>query len=131
MKNITLRKSCYECKSKSLNRVSDITLADFWGIKEINPQVYNKKGVSAILVNTQKGSELLKNENLIGCDAKRFFMVNSAYNTPVIRNEKTQQFWDLFNKKGFNKATKQVYKKSLFVRLKTMIKYTVSCLKRR
>ncbi len=51
--NIILRKSCYKCKNKGLNRFSDITLGDFWGCTE------SDSGISACIVNTKKGSALL------------------------------------------------------------------------
>ncbi len=121
------RECCNKCVVKTTTGyVSDITLADFWGIKEINPQVYNKNGVSAILVNTEKGSNILQGINLIECDSQQFFKVNRAYDMPVIKSEKTQQFWDSFNKKGLDKAARQIYKKSFVIRLKTMIKNAIN-----
>jgi len=40
--------------------VSDISIADFWGIHTTNPElVNNNKGVSAVLVNTVKGYSML------------------------------------------------------------------------
>lgn len=53
-----LRESCYNCNFKLGNKYSDITLGDFWGIKEVYPEIYNKKGVSAVIINTEKGQEL-------------------------------------------------------------------------
>lgn len=49
------RPSCYECKFKGYPRISDITLADYWGIHE-HPMVTDKNlGTSLIMVNSQKG----------------------------------------------------------------------------
>jgi len=36
LNNICLRPSCHDCKFKSLNRLSDISLGDSWGIESIN-----------------------------------------------------------------------------------------------
>lgn len=120
------RKCCNSCTIKTTTGyVSDITLADYWGVKEINPQAYNKKGVSAILVNTEKGKELLQGINLTECDSEPFFKVNSAYNSTVKTSPKTEIFWDLFSKKGFDKATKQIYKKSLISQFKITVKSVV------
>lgn len=58
LKNFSLRESCYECNFKKKNRISDITLADFWGIESILPEMYNNKGTSLVILNTQKGSEI-------------------------------------------------------------------------
>ncbi len=49
------RESCENCKFKGYNRVSDITLGDFWGIWDIAPQMDDDKGTSVILVHSDKG----------------------------------------------------------------------------
>lgn len=56
----TLRESCYSCKFANSERASDITLADFWGIEFLNPDFYDKNGVSLVLVNSEKGKKLWK-----------------------------------------------------------------------
>jgi coenzyme F420-reducing hydrogenase beta subunit len=52
--NLYLRQSCFECEFKGVERVSDITLGDFWGIKNFD----DKNGVSMIKINSQKGQNL-------------------------------------------------------------------------
>jgi len=54
-KYLILRPSCYRCKYCTPERVSDITLADFWGIEDYLPYVDFNKGVSMVLVNGEKG----------------------------------------------------------------------------
>lgn len=57
--NLILRKSCYHCQYASTERVSDITLGDFWRIGETAPYAHpTDKGVSLILVNSDKGKSL-------------------------------------------------------------------------
>lgn len=54
----TLRKTCYKCKYKGKNRVSDITVCDFWGIEKEIPNFPSNFGASAVLVNSVKGIDL-------------------------------------------------------------------------
>jgi len=56
--NISLRPSCYSCKFKTIHRQSDITLADFWGISNIFPDMDDDRGTSLIFVNSEKGNFL-------------------------------------------------------------------------
>ncbi len=58
--DLYLRPSCYSCSFKSLKRRSDITLADFWGIQYICPEMHNEQGVSLTFINSEKGKELWK-----------------------------------------------------------------------
>lgn len=53
-----MRYSCYKCNYANTNRTGDITLADCWGIRKINPNFPNiNNGVSLILINNSKGQE--------------------------------------------------------------------------
>ncbi len=52
---MTYRESCYSCKFANSRRTGDITLADYWGIEMIDPSFYDKKGVSVVMINTEKG----------------------------------------------------------------------------
>ena len=64
LSNLFLRDSCYKCKFKNDNYYSDITLADFWGIDKIMPDINDNKGVSLVLANTEKGlDEISKTVN--------------------------------------------------------------------
>lgn len=54
------RESCYQCSYANTNRVADITVGDFWGILRCHPEFFSEKGVSSVLVNTDKGAELFK-----------------------------------------------------------------------
>ena len=53
------RQACYQCRYARRERTGDLTLGDYWGVRRHNPKAYDAKGVSAIIVNTQKGEELL------------------------------------------------------------------------
>lgn len=57
------RPSCSDCKFKGYNRVSDITLGDFWGIWDIEPEMDDNKGTSVVLVHSEKGQKLWQDIN--------------------------------------------------------------------
>ena len=59
LRNLYLRPSCYDCVEKSLNRKSDVTLADYWGIEHVHPDFAHDKGVSLVFANTPNGKALL------------------------------------------------------------------------
>lgn len=49
------RPSCYDCKFKGYPRISDITLADFWGIEYVDISMEKDLGTSLVMVNSKKG----------------------------------------------------------------------------
>ena len=59
----TFRNSCYNCRFASINRASDMTIGDFWGLgkdlptDEIPPHPY---GCSILLPSTKKGGGIVK-----------------------------------------------------------------------
>ncbi len=58
-KNLYIRPSCSNCMNKGEKRFSDITLGDFWGIKLNDAEKDTNLGTSAVIINTEKGIELL------------------------------------------------------------------------
>ncbi len=61
LKSEIFRKSCYDCRFNGLSRVSDISIADFWGLglQGIPFRHDVSKGVSLVLVNTEKGGNIM------------------------------------------------------------------------
>lgn len=52
------RPSCSACEYTFTNRMGDVTMGDFWGIKDIDPEMFDDKGVSLLLVNNERGASL-------------------------------------------------------------------------
>lgn len=61
VRNANLRKSCYDCPFKKINRVSDLTVADAWGIENTNPELNDDMGYSMIFIHSIKGKNTLDN----------------------------------------------------------------------
>ena len=57
LQDVSIRPSCYACRFKKLNHVSDITLADYWGIQNQYPDMDDDKGTSLVLVHSEKGQQ--------------------------------------------------------------------------
>lgn len=58
---LMFNEACYNCQYAKPERVSDITLADFWGIGTAIPFEHpTQKGVSLLLANTEKGMGVVK-----------------------------------------------------------------------
>lgn len=57
--SIDLQDACYDCPFGGLQRQGDLTLGDFWGIDAYQKNWNDGKGTSLILVNSDKGDELL------------------------------------------------------------------------
>lgn len=63
--NVFCRPSCYTCQYKGFPRIADITIADYWGIENVDKNLDNNIGTSMILLNSKKGErffELVKDK---------------------------------------------------------------------
>lgn len=53
-----MRPSCFQCPFKNAKRISDFTLADAWGVYHSTPDINDNKGLSSVIVHSNKGLEL-------------------------------------------------------------------------
>jgi len=92
LRNIYLRKSCYQCMAKPLKNESDITIGDYWGIQNIDSKFDDDKGCSAVLINTSKGIEIfehiknkftIKDSNIDEVLAENRLLIKSVEETPT------------------------------------------------
>lgn len=96
LSDLILRPSCSSCVAKSCRSQSDITMADFWGIWNINPEMNDDKGTSMLLINTQKGLDALPDESLVkyfDSDYETARKYNSACESSVRPNPKREEFF--------------------------------------
>lgn len=56
--NLFLRPACYSCQFKGVERSSDITLGDCWGMEAVLSDMYDELGTSILLIHTEKGKEI-------------------------------------------------------------------------
>ena len=57
---LMMRKVCEQCRFAGRPRQGDLSIADYWWIENYNPELKNRLGTSAVLVNTKKGESLFK-----------------------------------------------------------------------
>ena len=63
-RDLYLRPSCYKCPSKMFAANSDLTLADYWGIQYLNPELDDDLGTGLVFVHTEKSLSILNDLNI-------------------------------------------------------------------
>ena len=80
--NICLRSSCSACIAKGVDRCTDFTLGDYWGIWNQHPELDDNKGTSVVFVHSQKGREILnqvrENTEYLEVDIKDAYRENGS-----------------------------------------------------
>lgn len=104
IRNLTLRPSCFSCPAKSGRSHADITIADYWGIEHLIPELDDNKGTSFICVNTPKGLALINNLNIqkIRADFQKATPYNPCIVMSTIEPFDRKQFWIKYEKHGIN-----------------------------
>ncbi len=122
--NLDLRNSCYSCKFKNTRHKSDITVADFWGIDKIKTEI-DDKGLSLLLVNTEKGSSLIteiQNQlTLTKEDVEKAFPYNPCIIKSATEHNFRQYFLSNYSKYDFSKMIEACLNPSYITRLKRKV----------
>lgn len=106
------RENCYACPYARKERVSDMTIGDFWGIEREHPELLKQRkfdvnnGISCILINTQKAAELCEKlsdrmhlyESSFGKIARK----NEQLIHPSIRSERRSTVMEIYEKSGYD-----------------------------
>lgn len=97
--NLILRPSCYSCPAKGGRSNSDITIADFWGIDQVNPEMFDDRGTSLVLIHTERGQLALKRNQLKFASASYDDVVrfNPSWCEPAPCHPKRSDFFAAFN----------------------------------
>ena len=60
MARYSITKGCFSCPFAKEERVSDITLGDYWGVEKVFPKLAYKNGVSLVIAHSQPGVALVE-----------------------------------------------------------------------
>lgn len=116
--DLFLRESCYTCRYSKHERYADITLSDFWGYQSAKHKgergfPNDDKGISMIMINTQRGETLYQHakDKLIVCKRPReMSLQNGGFNprkvnlcdrNAFLSSYITERFAGVINKKRF------------------------------
>lgn len=110
-KLLSIRQSCGECKFAILPRQGDLTMGDFWGIKE---KYDDKKGTSIILVNNKRGNHLLNilKKNAILCKKRKLesgIRSNQNIIKPSTINKKRESFFKNLDKMNLKENLEMLF----------------------
>lgn len=119
LKEYGLSDGCYKCPFRGDRRSSDITMADYWGIQEIDPEMDDELGVSLIFLNTDRGQELFDSiKDAIDYKAvsdDRYLKYNPYYNRSPKKREPNGYFYSHLGKMDYGKLIERC---SLMLRIR-------------
>lgn len=127
-----LRPSCYACPFKTAFRQADITLADFWGIQNIESEFNDDKGVSLVLLHSSKGEEFFDKLRKSLVFKQVSFDEAIRYNPAMLNsatvNPNREKFFSSMASYEFGKLMKMYCKEKIAIRIKKKLRYGVKVL---
>lgn len=101
LQNLYLRPSCYECRAKVGRQDADIILGDYWGISTYHRDFCDDMGVSAVIINTDKGMHVwdaVKDKFDIEITKLDYIVQgNMTFHKSVSKNPRRDKFFYDFN----------------------------------
>lgn len=100
--NYTLRPSCFSCPVKAGKSRADITLADYWGIEKLLPQMDDNKGTSFLCIHSEKGKNMINRLNLMmeSADYSQSIPFNSCIYQSTGMPAEREVFWNDYELNG-------------------------------
>lgn len=134
LRDICLRPSCYACPSKGVKRSNDITLADFWGVQYVVPEMNDNRGVGLVICHTAKGVDQIESilPELVYKEVDRsVIMDNRAMIKSAVKNKKYEAFMRDIQNEPFDVTVKKYCTLSIAERAIRKSKVIVKKLKRK
>ncbi|MBT5492367.1 4Fe-4S dicluster domain-containing protein [bacterium] len=101
--------ACYSCQFRGFPRPADITLADFWGIENVDKSMDQDLGTSLIMINSEKGKGYYESlgDKIV---SKEFTLKDAEPGNPAIYHDalsdkdedKRKQFYEDLDKYPFD-----------------------------
>lgn len=127
LKSKNYRESCYTCQYASNERISDITLGDFWGITKVSREFYDSNGVSAVILSTKNGQKIFnkiyENIDVLPVSFEEISRYNEQLRCPVDRPKERDNWYNNFNSCDF--ADKKHSEMSYKLSIKRFIPYKI------
>lgn len=104
-----LRKCCYSCMYLDIDKKSsDITMADFWGIKTAKLDIKDDNtGISVAVVHSEKGLKLLNASNLLIVDTDKSTATSNNLSKAATMPKWRANFWYDLKNNGYEYCLKK------------------------
>ena len=129
LRNITLKSSCYDCHFRNFTAGSDIIMGDFWGAEVELPEDDNK-GISAILVNSGKGMDIIDRCNLARTPAnvETVIKYNKNLLCSAAVSPQRSSFYAHADTNGLEEAMRIYLEENTIQKLKRQSRYALRCI---
>lgn len=123
------RKECYSCQYNTIERISDFTTGNFWGIEDMTDEFDTKNGVSMLLLNTDVAkalfSKVADRYQVLDMSLEQAVQANDALVHTCQYPKDRDRIYRCFHNHGFETMYKKYYTNTLMRKTERRIKSLV------
>lgn len=127
-----LRESCFNCRYRVQQRMADITIGDFWGLSQVNPELLDSDGVSVAITSSLRGDRIISECSLIVAKevlpektipVLKGFIEKRSQDLRNLELKRRLEFEALYEKNGFDYMSRLHPCPSLWDKIKVFLKH--------
>ena len=122
------RPSCSKCEFCDLNRKADITIGDFWGAKQMFPEIYDENGISLICINSENGRKIFEkiSKNITYSEVNINDAFKFNHNSNMDEHSNKRKFFEMIedgkiNEKNIIKYMNKFTKRGIVLKIKNKL----------
>ena len=130
-----IRESCYKCPFAKVDRDTDITIGDYWGIESAIPKFADPMGVSLALIHSEEGLALFDSikDSIEFRKSDKKSCLQPRLVSPANKPKDREQFWSDIKDKGIEYCLDNYKQKEVIIplwrRIGSKIKHQLKKLK--
>lgn len=128
-RGITLKESCFSCQFRKFKSGSDLTIGDLWGAEIAIPDMDDNIGLSAVIVNSEKGALFLERSEIVCCqfEIDRILKYNRSLLESFDEGAQRTAFYAYTEKYDLERAIKAFFQEKLLQKAKREFRFFLRC----
>lgn len=124
-RGVTLKESCFSCQFRGFKSGSDLTIGDLWGAEISIPDMDDNNGLSAVIVNSEKGTLFLNRSKIIRrqFEIDKILKYNQSLLTSFDEGVQRTAFYAYTEKYDLERAIETFFQETLLQKAKRKFRF--------
>ena len=124
-RGVTLKESCFSCQFRGFKSGSDLTIGDLWGAEISIPDMDDNNGLSAVIVNSEKGTLFLNRSKIIRrqFEIDKILKYNQSLLTSFDEGAQRTAFYSYTERYDLERAIEAFFQETLLQKAKRKFRF--------
>ena len=122
----SIRESCFQCPYTKIERNTDITIGDYWGVEKKYPDFFDPRGVSLLIIQSEVGHDVFEQikDKIDFIEISEKDCLQPRLSSAAKKPDNYDKFWSDIKIKGFEYCQRK-YKEKVSYSLREKIQRKV------